>query len=161
MKQLCLFFATAILLADAAFAQDNGAGRAIVSMEGATHELDPVNAADSTVTIDEKGILFYLTATDQPVSVNFNLFDKDVLAEGSAVFELPEDNNPHTRVELTFFNLTREGGNLQRRIIFSEGTIKLQKVDEKTLTLDFEGAGHPMLDMRTFPMEGAINVELP
>ncbi|MCT8328893.1 hypothetical protein [Albidovulum sediminis] len=161
MRPLFLILLTSSLVTAGALAAETGAGRATVTMEGATHDLDPVDGASSTVTSDDTGVLFYLTATDQPVSINFNLFDRSVLTQGSVDFTLPADNAPKARVELSFFNPEREGRRLQRRIIFSEGTITVRRISERSLALDFDGQGHPLMDATMFPIRGTIEVDLP
>lgn len=145
----------------AAHADDAATATVFVSMEGVTHELTSLNWQQSTVTLLDNEIRFYLTQDNHPVSLNFNLSQTDILEKGSAVYELPEANHGSAAIDLNFFNKNRESSRMKRRIVFNEGTIAIEELTPTSLRMTFKGAGNPLTDSGKFPIEGSVDVRFP
>jgi len=129
-----------------------------VSMEGQAWDLGDFGPAGYRVATEGDEIRFTLAGDDYPVSINFNV-DRSVLEAGAASYSIPQANQEHVRVDLSLFNTERPGRRMQRRVVFSEGTIEIAEIAANRLRLSFKGAGHPLMDPVTFPIEGAIDAE--
>jgi len=140
-------------------AQGDGTGLSL-TMEGQTHELDDVSLRNSSVTLQDGQIQFYITQDEHPVSLNFNLSDNGILEQGSGSYQVPEANHSGATVDLNFFNKDRPGRRLARRVVFDQGTITIEEISSTSLRMRFEGSGHPLMDddLR-FPIEGRVDVK--
>ena len=76
---------------------------------------------------------------------------------GTVVYTLPQDNAEKIRIDLNFFNHERPGLAMNQRILFSEGTVEIKEVGPNHLQMSFNGKGHPMMDRKSFPIEGSVD----
>lgn len=162
LSVVLLFFLAACQSAQAAGQSEASTAadaKAIVTIDGTTHVLDDLDWVSSTVTDDEDEIKFYLTQRDFPVSINLNI-KKDVLSENeSAVFNIPDVNRSRTGIELSFYDLTREGTPMKKRVVFTEGSIDFLEYRPGRLRITFAGSGGVLLASEKFAIEGMIDIE--
>ena len=134
-------------------------GTAVVTMEGATHELKNINWATSLVKAAPGELQLSLAQDDNPVSLNFIVEDAALQANGAKVYTFPEAKNADGAIDLNFLNTSRKGVAMQQRVVFSEGSLEIQELTEHSLKMTFKGAGHPLMTQDTFPIEGTIDIK--
>jgi len=94
-----------------------------------------------------------------PIKLNFNLFNTNILEKGSVAYIIPEVNADQQMVDLNFYNKDRDVKRTNKRIIFRKGTINIAKLTNHALQMTFEGEGSGILEYgKNFPISGKVNV---
>lgn len=147
-----------VALAQGPSAAADAVAAVVIRMEGETHVLRDIDWTQSTVTLEAGEIRFYFAEAGNPVTLNFNLSNTDLLESGAGVYTLPEANAGNAAIDLNFFNRNRASSRMQRRIVFDQGTIDIEVLSRDQLKLTFDGSGHPLMDPARFRIEGSISV---
>jgi hypothetical protein len=133
-------------------------GEVVVAMEGETLTVPKVDWRVSTIENVEGERRYMLMADGSPLTLNLNVKDGAIPASFPATFTVPADNNPNIRIDLNFFNTERDSKRMQKRIIFSEGTIEVRAMSDTALDISFNGRGHPLMkNKEMFAIEGSAN----
>ncbi|MCB2077222.1 MAG: hypothetical protein KDE55_05930 [Novosphingobium sp.] len=133
-------------------------GEVSVTMEGQTLVVPKVDWQVSTVEEVDGERRYMLMAQDKPLTLNLNVRLDAIPAALPATFTLPDANNPEVTIDLNFFNQDRDSKRMQKRIIFSQGTIDVRAMGADTLEISFEGQGHPLMKSDSFPIQGTVSV---
>lgn len=136
----------------------SGAGEVVVEMEGEVLIIPAVDWLVSKVEDVDGERRYLLAAQDLPLTLNLNVKLDAIPTSFPAVFTFPDDNNPNIKIDLNFFNQGRDSKQMQKRIVFSKGTIEIRAMSENALDISFEGSGHPLTRSDMFPIAGSANV---
>lgn len=129
-----------------------------VSMEGKTLVLKQGQLAPNIRYRAQDTLQFLVWSEDQPLKLNLNLNNTNILEHGEATYTIPDVNSPKVKVDLSFFNLDRDVKRTNKRIIFRKGTIQITKINEHELHMTFEGEGSGVLEYgKNFPISGEAN----
>ena len=132
-----------------------------VTMEGKTLGLKQSNLEPQKAIISTDSILFEFWDDSSALKLNFNLFNTNILEEGTASYSIPDSNGSKQLVDLNFYNKDREVKRINKRIIFRKGTITISKITKNELNMTFDGEGSGVLEYgKTFPISGKVNVKL-
>jgi hypothetical protein len=131
-----------------------------VEMENKTFGIQQKNLEPIKKTLFKKdSILLIFWEDDNPLKLNFNLFNTDILDTGSATYTIPDVNAKKQMVDLNFYNKDRDVKSTNRRIIFKKGTITITKLTDHQLQMTFEGEGSGIMEYnKTFPISGKVDV---
>jgi len=129
-----------------------------VSIEGKTLSLANIDWAGSKAKITADAISLALSEKGNPLKLNLEVQEAGILAKGSATYTLPQAEKGEAAVDLSFIDSTRPGLAMKQRVLFSEGSIEIKSVTANSLQMVFKGAGHALMDQKTFPIEGSVNV---
>lgn len=143
---------------DPVAAEATGDVAVVIRMEGKTYQLSKIDQRPDIAVFEEGEIRFFLMKTDHPVQLNFNLTRSDILESGSAVYVLPAYKHGGEMIDLNFYNRSRDSESMQKRILFTSGTIEVQELTRNSLRMTFKGMGKPLMGQDEFPVEGSVNV---
>jgi len=131
-----------------------------VKMEGNNFGIDQKNLEPIKKTLfKEDSVQLIFWEDGNPLKINFNLFNTDILTKGSATYTIPDVNAEKQKVDLNFFNEDRDVKRTNKRIIFRKGIIEIKKISNNTLQMTFEGEGSGMMEYgKNFPISGKVNV---
>ena len=147
--------------AGAAVATDvavNSKNTVVITMEGKTHELTDIDRENSKAESGDGEVALELVQSGNPVELSFNLRDPGIRDTGAAEYVLPDANQGDVRIGLNFKDGSRRGIAMNQRIMFTTGTIRIQQLTDHSLKMTFEGTGHPMVDQKSFPIEGSVDI---
>lgn len=144
--------------AEAGAQPGGGAGEVVVEMEGKVLIIPAVDWQVSTVEDIDGERRYLLTAQDMPLTLNLNVKLDAIPTSFPAAFTFPDVNNPNIKADLNFFNQDRDSKQMQKRIIFSKGTINIRAMSENALDISFDGSGHPLTRSDMFPIKGSAKV---
>lgn len=140
--------------------QSDFSGSVSITMEGKTHELSDLDGRACKASFEDGEIRFLFRMEGVPVSLNLNFPTQAILEKGSGTFQIPEANAAKTVIDLNFFNSERESSRINKRIIFRQGTIQIDRLTRSHLEMSFEGEGGGMMDrFSNFPITGKVSVE--
>ncbi|TXD82097.1 hypothetical protein ESY86_15625 [Subsaximicrobium wynnwilliamsii] len=130
-----------------------------VTIQGKAFGIHQKNLESQKATISNDSILFELWEDGNPLKLNFNLFNTDILSKGEATYKIPDANSGQVKVDLNFFNGDRDTKRMNKRILFRKGTISISKISENELKMTFDGEGSGIMeDGKTFPISGKVDV---
>lgn len=131
-----------------------------VSMEGTTHMLPQKELNPVTTTFETDTLQFVFYTNDNPLQINLNLTNTNILEKGAATYTIPDVNHQKVKVDLNFFNNNRDVKRMNKRIIFRKGIIDITKITENELQMTFEGEGSGMMESgQNFPIRGEAKVK--
>lgn len=130
-----------------------------VNMEGARLAISQVDWQVSRIETIDGELRYELRGAESPLTLNLNVRQDAVPTRFPATFTVPDDNIPSVRIDLNLFNRDRDSRRLQKRIIFSGGTINVRAMGPDGLDISFSGSGHPLMaNSEIFPIEGHATV---
>ncbi|PKA84471.1 hypothetical protein ATE92_2661 [Ulvibacter sp. MAR_2010_11] len=145
--------------ASTAIKQENASNAAIqVTLEDKLYTMQQSNIEPNIKRIFKKdSILLEFWEDGNPLKLNLNLTNTDILENGAATYTIPDINHPRVKVDLNFFNAERDVTSINKRIIFRKGIINITKISESNLEMTFEGEGSGALEYgKNFPISGEV-----
>ena len=147
--------------ASIAIKQEMASNAAIqVTLEDKLYTMQQINLEPNSKRIFKKdSILLEFWEDGNPLKLNLNLTNTDILGKGSATYTIPDINHPKVKVDLNFFNAERDVKSINKRIIFRKGTINVTKITENKLQMTFKGEGSGALEYgKNFPISGEVSI---
>ncbi|RMA58797.1 hypothetical protein [Ulvibacter antarcticus] len=131
-----------------------------VYMEGRVFQIKQENVEPNSKSIFKKDSIFLeFWENGNPLKLNLNLTDTNILEKGHATYIIPDANSPEIMVDLNFYNANRDTKRMNKRIIFRKGIIEIEKISDTQLQMKFEGEAGGMLNFdNNFPISGKVNV---
>jgi hypothetical protein len=129
-----------------------------VNIEGKALNLATIDWTGSKAKISADAISLALSEKDNPLKLNLEVTDADILARGSASYVLPLANKGDVSIDLSFIDSTRQGLAIKQRVLFSDGSVEIKSVTANSLQMEFKGTGHALMDKKKFPIEGSVNI---
>jgi hypothetical protein len=129
-----------------------------VSIDGKALGLETIDWAGSKAKITADAISLALSEKDNPLKLDLEVLEIGILAKGAATYVLPLAGKGEVAIDLSFIDSTRPGLAMKQRVLFSEGSIEIKAVTANSMQMTFKGAGHALMDNKTFPIEGSVNI---
>ena len=129
-----------------------------IKMEGKVFSIEKQNLLPINVSFEELPIKFLVREVNNPVTLNLNFYQTDFAEKLPKEFKIPEDNVEKVIIDLNFFNEERNVKKMNKRIIFRNGIIKIEKFSENELKIIFDGLGSGITEKENFPISGELNI---
>lgn len=131
----------------------------VIQMEGKTYTIQQHDLQPIDIDFKNNKLQYVIWQDGNPVQTNVNFSDVVLKETGTATYKIPEDNSPHIKIDLNFYNAERDAKTMNKRIIFRKGIIEIKQLTENKLQMSFDGEGGGMMDRtNNFPITGKLNV---